>query len=142
MQKFSLPIRSIPPIPLQLFDGLSRSFIQFMVTLPVSFSCGKSCNIPFYVTSLDNSASAVLGYDWLSRYNPLVDWAKGLITFQNSETPNSSSTPVVPDDNSDVPSPDPPLVSLIGAAAFICACQLPGSVQMCRRPCSVLRYNS
>ena len=141
-QKHSLPIRSITPIPLRLFDGLSRSMIQFMISLPIAFPSGKICKIPFYVTTLDNSASVVLGYDWLTRYNPLVDWAKGLITFQDSDTPNSSSPPMAnnsedsrpsDDANSDTPSdtsPTAPPVSFIGAPAFIRACKLPGSVQM------------
>ena len=134
-QKYSLPLRSIAPIPLRLFDGLSRSMIQFMVTLPIVFSSGKICNIPFYVTTLDNSASAVLGYDWLTRYNPLVDWVNGRITFQDTETPNSSSPPTANSDeeatsDSDSDAQTKPSVSLLGAAAYLRACKLPGSVQM------------
>ena len=92
------------------------------------------------MTTLDLSAIAVLGYDWLTRYNPLVDWASGRISFQDSvELPNSSSPPLASvsddDDASSVSeaSPsrsDPPPISFVGAAAYARACKLPGSVQM------------
>jgi hypothetical protein len=125
-QKYLLPIHPIPPIPLRLFDGLSRSFIQFLVLVPVVFPDGTSCKILFYVTILDKSALAVLGYDWLTRYNLLVDWSTGRITFQNSEEPPNSSSPPPASVSEDVnaePSESPttgtPLVSFIGAAAYI-----------------------
>jgi hypothetical protein len=137
-QKHLLPICPIPPIPLWLFDGLSRFFIQFLVSVPVVFSNGTPCKILFYVTILDKSASAVLGYDWLTRYNPLVDWSTGRITFQNSEEPSNLSSPLPASVSKDVDAePSKSLatgtfsVSFIGAAAYIRACKLSGSVQMC-----------
>jgi hypothetical protein len=105
--------------------------------VPVVFPDGTSCKIPFYVITLDKSASAVLGYDWLTRYNPLVDWSTGRITFQNSEEFLNLSSPPLASVSKDVnaklsesPATGTPLVSFIGAAAYIRAYKLPGSVQM------------
>ena len=120
----SLPLRSIPPIPLRLFDGTSNSKITFAIDLSVSFPCGKELTIPFYVTNLAPPATAVLGFDFLTRHNPLVDWALGTVTFPAPVPP--------PQDPPPPPSPlgsAPPSISLIGAAAFLRAASLPGSRQ-------------
>lgn len=97
----------------------------------------------FYVTKLNSPSTAVLGLNWLTAYNPLVDWTARTISFPTTVSPISDSPPAEaapsPDDSvSDTTSdelPDspsqtsrsPPHISLIGAAAFARACQLPGS---------------
>src|SRR6202040_231264 len=106
----------------------------------------------FYVTMLDPSCFMVLGYNWLTRYNPLIDWVLSSITFQSTriENPVPETRPLMRasiSEEMELPSTsdpyDPefrvesttPLVKpkidilLINAVAYLQACSLPGSQQ-------------
>ena len=136
----NLPVYPISPIELKLFDGTSNSVITRLLELPVLFPTSESMTINFYVTPLDPSCSVVLGYNWLTRYNPMIDWVLGRITFHPQlldpsfpflmssaraakllpQNPSASDEALKPSDSA-------PHISLIGAAAFMCACKLLGT---------------
>ena len=114
-----------------MFDGSAGLAITSVADLCVAFPCGKSMSLPFYITKLDTPAEAVLGYEWMVRYNPLIDWISGHINFSRSSFAPSGSTPPPPSPADSLASENtsPPSVSLINAVAFARATKLPGSVQ-------------
>ncbi len=70
------------PILLRMFDGSTPSNISKKVQMPITFSTGETHHLEFFVTSLDENYSLVLGYDWLAQYNLSIGWTETKITFR------------------------------------------------------------
>ena len=138
--QYLLFLTSIPPIKLKLIDGtVSDSVINQTLELPVKFPSGECMTISLFAFLLDPSTPLVLGYNWLTCYNLLIDWVLGSTTFhpQLLEKLNppltsfarSAQLPLHKPPYSDVPPSSAPAltVSIINSATFLHACKLPGA---------------
>src|SRR5258707_7142529 len=70
------------PIPLKMFDGSTPLNVSKKVQMPITFSTGEMHHLELFVTSLDENYSLILGYDWLARHNPSIDWTETKIMFR------------------------------------------------------------
>ena len=146
-----LKTSATPPVALCLFDGLSNSTISEIANLPIIFSTGDCMNLDFYITPLDSFCSLVLGYNWLTQHNPLIDWINRLINFCPSLQENLASSHItaniplaslsfldiplqllysmvsIPASETSMSNSRQPNIAIISAAAFLCASKLPGS---------------
>ena len=141
---------SVPPIILHLFHGTTTTIITEATDLPIQFPSSDVTLMTFYVTLLDSDCRIILRHNWLTQYNPLIDWVLGSIEFRtplqqvpalsslpnpNAQSPSalrlnpsSVSSPSL-SDSPKAPSLRAPPIALINAAAYVCACKLEGSIQ-------------
>ena len=134
---------SVPPIILHLFDSTTTTIITEATDLSIRFPSGN-------VTPLDSNCRTVLGHNWLTRYNLLIDWALSSIEFRTplQQVPALSSLPdhdgqypsalrldlssalsPSPTNSLKAPSLQAPPIACINTAAYIHACKLEGSTQ-------------
>jgi len=93
VSKYHLPCQKINSLPLTLINGTINHFVNHVVSLPIRFSCSYSCQIEFFVTKLEDTYPIVLGHNWLTQHNPLVDWRKGTLEFN---APEPADWPISP----------------------------------------------
>ncbi|KAF8809799.1 hypothetical protein BYT27DRAFT_7093634, partial [Phlegmacium glaucopus] len=129
------PIFPITPMILRLIDGSSPGMITHATNVSIRFSCGTVHKIRFLLTKLDSDFPAVLGLDWLTLHNPLIDWVDSSVTFRDrivilpvpvsvsAKAPIPVEIPSVPEPPPDIPFVPKPLtapkISLVSAAAFM-----------------------
>jgi len=88
VSKYHLPCQKINLRPLALIDGTINHLVNHVVSLPIRLPCSYSCQIEFFVTKLEGTYPIVLGHNWLTQPNPLIDWRKGTMEFNPPEPMN------------------------------------------------------
>src|SRR5260370_35838632 len=68
--------------------------------MPIVMLTGETHEVDFLVMKLDKGYSMVLGYDWLTQHNPVIDWIKTKVIFRK---PPVAPTPVIPKVDTTVP---------------------------------------
>jgi Retroviral aspartyl protease len=76
-------IVSVPRMRLHLIDGSSLSYITHATNISVWFPCRTTHQVRFLITKLDTKFPAVLGLDWLTLHNLLINWADSSVTFRD-----------------------------------------------------------
>src|SRR5260221_8242303 len=70
-----------------MFDGSTPSNVSKKVRMLITFSTEETHHLEFFVMTLDENYSLVLGYDWLAQYNLSIDWTETKIMFREPKHP-------------------------------------------------------
>src|SRR5258708_1720442 len=122
-KKNKLALSKLPSIILlRLFDGSAQNSVSHKTNIPLTFSTGETHQTELYVTKLDKGYSVVLGYDWLVRHNPSIDWAETKVVFPGAmKVPGGPSTPVSPKFD----------IQFVTAKKISCLCHEPSNSVYC-----------
>jgi Predicted aspartyl protease len=84
VSRLTLPTQKLPrPIPVLNADGKPNVAGPIKETVTAEMVIGSHMEkIAFGVTNLGTS-SLFLGYDWLTKHNPVVDWTKNTMSMDN-----------------------------------------------------------
>jgi len=85
VSKYHLPCQKINLLLLTLIDKTINHLVNHVVSLSIRFPCSYSCQIEFFVIKLKGTYPIVLGHNWLTQHNPLVDWRKEILEFNTPE---------------------------------------------------------
>jgi len=123
-------------LPLTSIDGIINRFVSQITTLPILLSCGYVVPTEFFVTKLDDSSPAVLGFNWLQSHNPVINWRQRTISIKKHNTTIENPTFVAPlidprnpkpSETKEAPTVKQPSIFLINVIAFNRACQARGT---------------
>jgi len=64
-----------------MLDGSTTLMVEKKVHMPITFPTGEKHDMELFITNLDEEYSIVLGYDWLTQYNLVINWVKTKIMF-------------------------------------------------------------
>ena len=98
------------PIPVELIDGSSAAPITHFYHTNIRIHGSPSEDITLQLVTLAHF-SLVLGFPWLARHNPTIDWAAGNLTFDSPLCLSSCLFPPV--------SPPPPVRQHLSRRAML-----------------------